>query len=263
MDKKEYLAETLRILEALIADPVFNNNLSQVRARAIQQELVPGHVSTDFTFSSERIRKYCDYILSESSLLLRENFGDRNLPLIWIKRPAEAFEFLAKFVEEDQKEILLISSAICYHIAGYQANARCIAQLVEQKYLSGQFEEIDTVVPDAVMTLLFRQALVSFLKRDISALRQTTRRALSSIYGFQETITSGIADHILPFTELFSLTGHAFFQQSLSDFVEYCLGGNRECFFVARQNIEKSCGYFQKAGDVMLRAELFGGVRPK
>ena len=133
MNKQEYLTYTLDRLEELRNDQNFTNNLYQVRARAIQEEYVPEQSITGFTFQPKRIWHYCNYIFSESSRLLLESMGDKDTLLRQVKVVAQAFEFLAKFADENDRQILILNSAMCYHIAGYQANAACLTKFIENE----------------------------------------------------------------------------------------------------------------------------------
>ena len=108
MDKQEYLSTTYKRLNSLINDKNFRNNLSQVRARAIQEELVSDHTKTGFTFDVSQVWKYCDYIFSESSLLLREEFENGNNLTKQILEAAQGFEFLSKFAKEAENFAQLI-----------------------------------------------------------------------------------------------------------------------------------------------------------
>ncbi len=248
MDKQEHLSLTHKRIETLTKEPLFNNNLSQVRARAVQEELLAGAAEIKFTFDAKQIWKYCDYIFSESALLLREEFGDQQSLLNWLRTAAQTFEFLSKFADEGDKNVLLLNSAICYHIAGYQANALCLTRLVEKN----NFFSSTGDSPDALLSRSFRQALINFLKRDIAKLQLTTTQTLSSIDDLQQTVTKGIAEQILSVTEMFNLTAHAYFQTSLSHFVQYCLYGQSEEFVAAKKKLQKSYEYFSKMGEVTL-----------
>src|SRR5205085_175017 len=100
------------------------------------------------------------------SLLLREadqvseNADKRKIILDSLKTAAQSFEFLSKFANEEDEEILLINAAICYHIAGYHANAQCLAKIVEKKYLSEKGTREKFSSPDAHLTWFFRHALL-------------------------------------------------------------------------------------------------------
>ncbi len=239
-------------------DPRFRNELAQVQARSVQEELLSSQPIARYTFTSSEIWRKCEYIFANSSLLLRE--GDQLAEadnrtksiLDSLKIAAQSFEFLSKFANnEEDEEILLINSAICYHIAGYHANAQCLAKIAEKKALAEEVVDERNNTPDFNLTWLFRQALLAFLRRDISKLQRITQRAISFVKALQERIVSD-SDEEQVILDIQNLYGHLFFQKALSHFTEYCIHGVKEQFSVAQQNIEKSYGYFQQTGDVRL-----------
>jgi|688.fasta_scaffold06332_9 helicase len=255
MDKQNYLENTQRRLEELHLDSNFQNNVYQARARAIQEEFVPEQSTTQFSFDPKKVWRYCDYIFSESILLLKENFGDRIVLLENLKLTAQNFEFLAKFANDDDKELLLINAAICYEIAGYQANASCLSRLIEDKFLTiidNDTPESNTNTPDIILVNIFRITIIKFLRSEIKILQNMSNEALSRIDSFQETITRGIASGELSLNEIFNLTSHAYFHKSISDFVQYCLNGNQDFLSSCRLNMEKSHRNFEKTGDAIL-----------
>lgn len=255
MDKQQYLQETYLSLESLMKDRQFLRELAQVQARSIQEELSSVQPNIRYTFNAKEIWKRCDYIFSNSSLLLREESqsqGDiekRQSILAFLKTAAQSFEFLAKFADEIEKEILLINSAICYHIAGYQANAQCIAKMVEKRYLVEEVEKRTNLSHlDTDLTQFFRQALLSFLRRDIVKLQRVTQDAMSSVRTIQGRIISDSEEEDA-IQSIENLYGHHFFQKSLFDFTQYCIDGRSERFALAQRNIEKCHDYFKKIGD--------------
>lgn len=251
MTKEEYLSNTYKRIEELKNDEIFRNNLSQIRARATQEETSPGLQSDiKFTFSAEEVWQYCEYIFSEGSLLLREKVGDQKLVLQWTKDAAETFEFLSKFAEEDDKPILLLNSAICYHIAGYQANAQCLSKVVERQFPIEIPNSIGEDAPDIPLTNLFRAALVNFLRRDLVSLQHISNLFSSFSETLQTAITEGMTNGKYGQEEIFNLMGHAFFQNSLVNFATYCLEGKRESFDRSLQQMAKSHIYFQEASEV-------------
>lgn len=227
--------------------------MSQVRARAIQQEFVPEQSITQFTFDAKRIWQSCDYLFSESILLLNERFGDRASLLQNIKTAAQAFEFLAKFAELKDQEILLLNAAICYHIAGYQANAFCISKLVETRFLNLQQNppSVEGDI-DAELVNFFRQALIKFLRREVKQVQEISNRALVRISASQAAITQQAEEGGFPLNDVFALTAHAFFHRSLGDFSQYCLNGNFELLDTCKEKLQKSQKNFVKAGDATL-----------
>ncbi len=253
MDKQTFLENTFNSLDELSADSIFRNNLSQVRARAIQQEFVPEQSTTQFTFDAKQIWQSCDYLFSESILLLNERFGDRTSLLQNIKTAAQAFEFLAKFAELKDQEILLLNAAICYHIAGYQANAFCISKLVETRFLNSQQTppSVEGGV-DAELVNFFRQALIKFLRREVKQLQEISNRALVRISASQTAITQQAEEAGFPLNDVFALAAHAFFHRSLGDFSQYCLNGNFELLDTCKEKFQKSQKNFVKTGDATL-----------
>ncbi|HYT45334.1 MAG TPA: DEAD/DEAH box helicase, partial [Methylomirabilota bacterium] len=257
MDKQDYLQKTYFSLESLMKDRQFRNDLAQVQARSIQEELLSVQPDIHYTFQAKEVWKRCDYIFSNSSLLLREesqiqeNADKRKTILDSLKTAAQSFEFLSKFAEEEEREILLINAAICYHIAGYHANAQCLAKSVERKYLSEKGSEERLNSFDTRLTWFFRLALLSFLRRDIVKLQRITQRAISFILTLQETLISDTEeDQVVPDIE--NLYGHIFFQKSLLSFTEYCKNGTIEQLTLAQKNIEKCHTYFQRVSDTRL-----------
>ncbi len=145
----------------------------------------------------------------------------------------------------------MINSAICYHIAGYHANAQCLAKFVEKKALSEEGKDERPNTPDFNLTGFFRQALLAFLRRDIVKLQRVTQRAISFAHTLQEKIVSDSEEEQI-FLDIQNLYGHLFFQKALSNFTEYCIHGVREQFTVAQKNIERAYTYFQQVGDTRL-----------
>jgi len=257
MDKQEYLENTFVSLESLMKDRQFRNELAQVQARSVQEELSSIQPDIRYTFNAKQIWRMCDYIFSNSSLLLRdgnqlqEDAEKSKTILDSLKTAAQSFEFLSKFANKEDEEILLINSAICYHIAGYHANAQCLAKIVETKNLSEEGRRESLGIPDTQLTWFFRHALLSFLRRDIVKLQRITQQAISFVQSLQEKIVSDLEeDQIIPDIE--NLYGHLFFQKSLLNFTQYCIQGYPEQFIAAQKNIEKCYIYFQRTKDTRL-----------
>lgn len=257
MNKQDYLQNTYLSLESLIRDRQFRIDLAQVQARSIQEELSSVQPDIKYTFKSMEVWRKCDYIFSNSSILLRdgnqiqEDADKRKTILDSLKIAAQSFEFLSKFANEEEREILLINSAICYHIAGYHANAQCLAKMVERMYLSEERGEETPNQPDTELTWFFRLALISFLRRDIVKLQQVTQQAISFVQALQEKIVSDAEEDQIV-SEIENLYGHLFFQKALSNFTEYCKHGALDQFRVAQRSVEKSCSYFERTGDIRL-----------
>jgi len=250
MDKNEYLDSTYKRLEELHEDTTFRKNLFQVRAHAIRKEFVPEQPQLPFYFDPKKIWQYCDYLFSESTLLIKENFRDKNVLLQYIKTAAESFEFLAKFADQGEAERLLISSAICYQISGYQANAACLSRLLEKTFIHDT-ESTETSY-DMRLVDRFRKSLLKFVLKEIKPLQEISTESLSFINSLQEEISRGISEGELSIHEIFSLTAHGYFHTFLLDFVQYCLSGSVEFLSSSKENLLKSHRNFEKSGDATL-----------
>ena len=105
---------------------------------------------------------------------------------------------------------------------------------------------------DVALVELFRESLISFLRREIAKIREDSNVALNIISESQTTITQQAGNVKLPINDVFALAAHAFFHHSLKDFSEYCISGNLDLFNTCKENIEKSKRNFLKAGDSRL-----------
>lgn len=247
MDKQRYLDTSIAEIDALVNDNLLRNQLYQVRSRAILSDFGEGTTTPRFTFDPDQIWRTCDFIFSETMLLLSEGVGDRTVLISRLKPIAESFEFLAKFSKPEDVELLLINAALCYHLAGYQANALCLGKQIEERLLTVSISGDD---PEQFFALLYRQSLVDFLKRDINSLRFRTSRALTRIRELQQSVTAAVADGSGNIADLMDITAHGLFHQGLSQFVQFCIAGKQIDITHFEEIIRKSSNYFTKAGDV-------------
>lgn len=261
MDKQEHLQHIYEKLETLANDKRFQDELAQVRSRSMQTELLPNKTSTHFTFDAQKIWKQCDYLFSESARILRASYEDgpttqessqrATKAFEWIKTAAQSFEFLAKFSDDNEKEMSLLNAAICYHVAGYHANAQCIAKMIESLYHS-DIQQQERETPDDRLIAYFRRALIYFLKRDIARLNELMKVTLPFIADLLQITTSGLAEGKSSLTEMFYLSAHISFQQAISAFVRYSMYGDVDQLTEARNNLRNSYSLFQQQGEVRL-----------
>lgn len=250
MNKQEYLASTYEKLAALLANRGFNIDMSQLRARAIRSELLRDGPEVRFTFDPKRLWRLNSFILSECSLLMKENIGNQKILLEWVRRVAEAFEFLTRFSAEEERGFLLIGSALAYHIAGYQANAQCIAKRLENDYKNIELPPDSSF--DADLVDLFRRSLVSFLKRNIKGMMFSSNEGLSKISALQEPLVKEFSQGTQTLDSLYVFTAHAYYQEAISNFIAFCLQGESEQYLQGNVNLQKCYEYFRDLSDVTL-----------
>lgn len=241
---------TYEKLAALVEDRGFNIDMSQLRARAIRAELLRDRPEVRFTFDPRRLWRLNSFILSECSLLMKENVGDKKILLEWVRRVAEAFEFLSRFSTEDERGFLLIGSALAYHIAGYQANAQCIAKRLESNYKNIELPPDSPF--DVVLVDLFRRSLISFLKKNIKDLMFSSNDGLSKISALQGPLIRDFSQGTQPLDSLYVITAHAYYQEAISNFIAFCLQGESGQYLQGNINLQKCYEYFRDLSDVTL-----------
>lgn len=248
MDKQEYLTSIFNDIEYYLSQNKFRYDLAQVRAKAIQTELVSSKKTTDFRFDEKEIWNIADFLLSDSSLLMREKFGDQAKLNNAINTAATIFEFLAKFSDPLEKVMLLLNSAICYHISGYQANGQCIIKQIEKELTREDLDVPDNY--DRILVINFRKSIVEFLKRNVSKLRVLANSALDSVNRIEEPLINELKTDNSSICGLFDLTGHALFQSSMREIAEFCISGKKEHLEKSVSDLTKSHEYFVNLSDV-------------
>jgi helicase len=254
MEKNEYLNVVLEQLNELNANETLTRHLYQVRAKAIQSELLDEQPEVNFQFNEKQIVKTSDFLFSQNSLLLKEKVGDKAKLLSGIRKAADTFEFLSKFSLNEEKEFLLLKSALCNQMAGYQANAYCLANLLEHRYLPKL--KADIAVEDLPI-LHFRHALINFIRRDIKKLKSISAAALSTIIELQPLITTNFSEGKSAISDIYLHAGFAFFEAAMKNFILYCLSGNEDEFTATRKNLEKSYLNFKNADEITLSTIVF------
>lgn len=266
MNRQDYLAETYVMLNGLMGDRVFQNHVAQVRAHAIHAELSEDPHAVTFTYSPQRIEKDCGFISLTGGRLLTESTVNVSEVSRWIELSARTLEFLARTSPQGHGELLLLHSAISYHLAGYQANAQCIVSLAERSYqyglpagngLGAEDNPPDTIL-DRYLVDAFRSALIYFLKPNIAELRQITARASSWLQQSQSDIVSSVLQTAQTNTELFTVIAHAFFHEALSGYVQYCYEGAPSKFAICLEGMRKCRRYFDMAREATFESLVSG-----
>ncbi len=148
----------------LAYDPGFKGEVSQLRARALLQELSADTPADKWTYSAPRVTRnvtaalFSLMTLSLSNPRLLEKFEDsaRQFALTW--------ESLARLREASTQDTATINAAIAYELAGYQANAACLA-----KTLGTDFSNLERPT--------ISQLAGAFLQRLFLQLRSVSERA--------------------------------------------------------------------------------------
>ncbi len=136
MEKEEFLKSIAKNLRDILNDYRFNNYKNQIFA---------------WRLSAEFKRKYDEgylwnralYLSSNGGILLSELF-EKKLATRSLKESAEIYEYLSNISEIYDKEYAIILSALCYDIAGYQANALCLIKSIKDYKFESYDEKVET-----------------------------------------------------------------------------------------------------------------------
>lgn len=229
----------LERLQALSNDKTFQNDVAQVRARALLKEVTQEAPKYNWTYAPSTVIRNAtaativfEAISRSDPSRLRdlENVA-RQMALIW--------ESVEKLGERTDSETAIINAAVAYEISGYQANAACLA-----RKLSIDFSQIETPSLEAIAS--------AFLQRYLLRVR------LFSSKTRQEPTLHQDVDNLLLGDTALALAGEAFDNAS-----RFLLGGDERCLarateaFVASEKVYSSLGAIGQSNLVLsLRSVL-------
>lgn len=166
MDINKYLKKKEKEINRVINNPLLNNNYNQ---------MVALRMGANFK------KNYSETFLWNQALFLSSNsakiliFDNSNqIALKAMRLAAQIYEMLYYVSESFEKEYSLLTSALCYDLAGYQANALCLVKkiysLEEQGDLLCRFENH------------FLETVQLFLQKKLSMLSNKTNEIISIIH---------------------------------------------------------------------------------
>ncbi len=191
---------------ALDQDKGFRVEVAQVQTKALLTEIAEQMPQYNWSYISKRVVRNATAATFELEHIARRNPDAIPELSKAAKRLALLWEALAKLQESTTRETALLNAAVNYELAGYQANAGCIAKQIRVNILS---DERPSIVG---MTKLFLQRrfiqLLDFAKRS---------KAQPQIEG---KLTPDIIEALAV-----ALTAHAF-----SAVVQFFLAGDEQSF---------------------------------
>src|SRR6201988_1241237 len=127
--KGQYIDQLKSFIKRTLDDDyVFQNYKNQIFAKKLGVEF-------NSTFNEQYLWRKALNLSSNACFLIKES-AEKDLAIRALKESAEIYEYLHSITKEYDVEYLLILSALCYDIAGYQANALClIRDLIHQKQI--------------------------------------------------------------------------------------------------------------------------------
>ena len=113
---------------SLINNSGFQDETAQIRAKAILSELFKEIPPYKWSYITHRVLRNITFVTLELENLFREKIDESDDIINAAQKCALIWEALATLGEFTSKEFAYINAAINYELAGFQANAMCIAK---------------------------------------------------------------------------------------------------------------------------------------
>lgn len=229
MNRQEYLEKKERELENLI-----NNSNDAERLKSENAQLFALRMGA--TINKPSYKEYdlwakAIYLSSKASLLLQENINNKTA-LKAMKSAAEIFLNLYYLSKEYDKEYSLVLSAICFDIAGYQANASALIY-----FFGGNLYQINNNDETSVFSNYLLSIIQLFLTKSLFSIQIEINTIIEQLH---ET-----ADNLGVNAE-FAFGNFFVGIKGLVDFLLYGTNNDYEKRFTIARNL------FQKTKDVLL-----------
>src|SRR5574341_1544783 len=133
-------------MTGLLAEPGYQSELAQIRAQATLQAIGETHPPPRWTYVGRRFARNSAAAVYALEALARqdpsgvERFNDE------ARRVALAWENLARLDEGLSRPLALLNAALAYELAGYQANATCLAREVLPRLDSDTHPDLHALV---------------------------------------------------------------------------------------------------------------------
>jgi len=204
-------------LETLLADPQFQSETAQIEAKALLSRIADRMPGYSWSYLIHRVLRNMVFAGVELQNLVQQHPDELERQAMAARKLALIWESLAQLREGTDRVTALMNAAVNYEIAGYEANATCIARLIEQEMWDG-------VKDDSIgyITSLFLER--RFLKL-IAELRKT---------GSEPQVGDKLDETILQAT----LTG--FTGKALGDAVGFFLRGDRSALLQAVEEFKRA-----------------------
>ena len=184
MNKNKYLQKKEEELKNILErDTKLINYNNQIFAKRINADF-------EEKYDENYLWRYALYLSSKGSILLEDN-PQNQIGIESLKRAAEIYENLYYISQKYDKEYSLMLSSLCYDLSGYQANAKCLIDILlkdSQEYYSlkevnNWYEVVLEYENKILRTIqLFLQKKIFLLSGEIRKFNMENLKNLSSHY---------------------------------------------------------------------------------
>lgn len=219
MNKVEYISETEDDIEGLLKDTLLDNYKNQVFAWKLKATFKRSYKES-FLYNRA-------LFLSTNSCLLLNYGGNYRIAISGLKESAEIYEYLSELEDisiKYDKEYLILKSALCYDLSGYQANAYCISSYLEEFVLETNNQSIKVDVDNLILEqlililvkkiplaknklelyenndlgfLLLKKALISWYDHILKLKRNNTLELFDDVYNYYLNIGNTYLSHLI------------------------------------------------------------------
>jgi len=175
MDKEEYLIELKSDIDTLLKEYKLNNYKSQAFAWKL-------NASFNRTFDESYLWNRALFLATNSCFLL-QNETEKKIAIKGLYESAEIYEYLSELPEISDtydKDYLSILSALCYDLSGYQANAFCVADRIDEYELETKDVDIELAIDNKII----EQIRLILLKKIPLAYNKLRNEQLEQDYGY-------------------------------------------------------------------------------
>jgi replicative superfamily II helicase len=177
MNKQDYINEIKSDLSSLINNSKLKNYLAQISAEKLGAE-----------FNKTYNEKYLwekSLFLSSNACFLLENELNNEIAIESLKLAAEIYENLSDVSKEYDNKYILLLSSLCYDLSGYQANAKCLIDKMENsEYYVVKKENNDSIDHLIKYENIILRSIQFFLQKKIFLLDEEIEKLLIDDYSF-------------------------------------------------------------------------------
>jgi helicase len=221
MNKQQYIIGLENDIASLLKEYLLSNYKNQIFAWKL-------NASFNKTYKEDYLWNRALFLATSSCLLL-QNDGDNKIAIKGLKESAEIYESLSELPEISEKYDqchLVLLSALCYDLSGYQANGYCVASRLSKYLLETENNKID-------------------LETENNIIKQITLILLKKIpYAYFELNTHNNNVDL----------GFAFFKKAMRKWYEYILKLREGDFIFELDNVYK---YYLNKGNTYLSHLIF------
>jgi len=145
-------------VESLVKDKSMQNEIAQIRSKALLKEIARESPEYNWTYIPSRVMRNMTAVGLGVEMLASSRPNDERLFGAAAYKAASAWESLARLGEQTDLDLALMNAALYYQIAGYQANAICLSRKIRP-----DFNTIENVTAVDVISAFLQRLLIRTL----------------------------------------------------------------------------------------------------